>query len=447
MYIKHLTYFVAALLVLTGTATTFAQTADSVLTLQQCLDVAIKNNLLVKQSALDVERNRISYQQARENMLPSFNGSIDHSISDGRSLNPSTNQYATTQFTSATYGLNSSITLSSGLTLQNAVKQTSLAYQAGQMDFQQANDNLTLNVITSYLQVLNAEDQLTQANTQSAVSQKQTERQETLNKEGAVLPSAYYDLKGQAAADKLNVVNAKSALDIAKLTLLQLMNVPYNKNVKIQRQLADQLPTQYTETADQVYSKALTDLAYVKAAQLRRQSAEKGVQVAKGALIPSVSLGGNLGTNYSSSASGGTNLGYVNQLQNNYGTSFGLGINVPILNYFRNSNKVKLAKLDLLNTQYVEQNTRIQIRENIDQAYVNMTAAYDRYKLLVEQVDAFAESFRIAEIRFNSGVLTSVDFLIVKGNLDRAKTSLISSRYDYLIRTKILDYYQGRLTL
>lgn len=431
-----------------GVNTAQAQTPDTVLTLQQCLDIAIKNNLLVKQSELDVERNRISYQQARENMLPSLNGSVDHSISDGRSLNPSTNQYVTTQFTSATYGLNSSLTLSSGLTLQNAVKQTSLAYQAGKMDFQQAKDNLTLNIITSYLQVLNAEDQLTQANSQSAVSQKQEERQEVLNKDGAVLPSAYYDLKGQAAADKLNVVNAKSALDIAKLTLLQLMNVPYNKNVRIQRQLADQLPMQYNETADQIYSKALTDLAYVKAADLRRQSAEKGVQVAKGALIPSISLGGNLGTNYSSSAnSSGTTSGYVNQLQNNYGTSIGVGINVPILNYIQNRNKVKLAKLDLLNTQYVEQNVRIQLRENIDQAYVNMAAAYDRYKLLVEQVDAFGESFRIAEIRFNAGVLTSVDFLIVKGNLDRAKTSLISSRYDYLIRTKILDYYQGRLSL
>ena len=445
---KYLQYIFPVLLICFSVNTASAQTPDTALTLQQCLDIAIKNNLLVKQSELDVERNRISYQQARENMLPSLNGSVDHSISDGRSLNPSTNQYVTTQFTSATYALNSSLTLSSGLTLQNAVKQTSLAYQAGKMDFQQAKDNLTLNIITSYLQVLNAEDQLTQANSQSAVSQKQEERQEVLNKDGAVLPSAYYDLKGQAAADKLNVVNAKSALDIARLTLLQLMNVPYNKNVKIQRQLADQLPLQYNETADQIYSKALTDLAYVKAADLRRQSAEKGVQVAKGAMIPSVSLGGNLGTNYSSSAnSSGTSSGYVNQLQNNYGTSLGLGINVPILNYFQNRNKVKLAKLDLLNTQYVEQNVRIQLRENIDQAYVNMAAAYDRYKLLVEQVDAFGESFRIAEIRFNAGVLTSVDFLIVKGNLDRAKTSLISSRYDYLIRTKILDYYQGRLSL
>jgi len=262
-----------------------------------------------------------------------------------------------------------------------------------------------------------------------------------------VLPSSYYDLKGQAAADKLNVVNAKSTFELAKLTLLQLLNVPYKHNIKIQRQLPDQLPVPYNATADEIYNVALTDLAYVKAAQLRRQSAEKGLQAAKGALIPSVSLGGNLGTNYASTAGSGTTVSYINQLQNNYGTSLRIDINVPILNYFHNRNKVKLAKLDLLNAQIIEQNTRIQLRENIDQAYMNMTAAYDRYKLLVEQVEAFSESFRVAEIRFNSGILTSVDFLVVKGNLDRATTSLISSRYDYLIRTRILDYYQNRLAL
>jgi outer membrane protein len=445
---KYLKYLTTVLIALVSTGANFAQTADSVLTLQQCLDIAIKNNLLVKQSELDVQRSRISYQQARENMLPSLNGAIDHSISDGRSLNPSTNAYTNTQFTSATYNLSSNLTLSSGLTLQNSVRQTSLAYQAGQMDFQQAKDNFTLNMITAYLQVLNSEDQLTQANNQAAVSQKQAERQETLNKDGAVLPSAYYDLKGQSASDQLNVVNAKSNMDIAKLTLLQLMSVPYTRNVRIQRQLADQLPAPYMENATQIYDKALTDLALVKSAALRRQSAEKGVQVASGALLPSLYLSGGLGTNFSSTAnSGSPTVAYADQLKNNYGTSVGLGLSIPILNYFHNRNKITLAKIDLANAQYVEQNTRVQLRDNVDQAYVNMTTAYDRYKLIVDQVNAFAESFRIAEIRFNSGVLTSVDFLIVKGNLDRAKTNLINGRYDYLIRTKILDYYQGRLTL
>ena len=106
-----------------------------------------------------------------------------------------------------------------------------------------------------------------------------------------------------------------------------------------------------------------------------------------------------------------------------------------------------MAKPHLRYATYVEQNVRIQLKQNIDEAYVNMTSAFERYQLLTDQVNAFTESFRIAEVRFDSGVLTSVDFLVVKGNLDRAKTNLINSRYDYLIRSKILDSYQGRVSL
>lgn len=249
--------------------------------------------------------------------------------------------------------------------------------------------------------------------------------------------------------------------------------------MRLQRQASDQLPSVYVTTADEVYQKALSDLAYVKAATLRRQSAEKGVQVAKGASLPTLSLSGSLGTNYSSAATRSTfidssvvptksfintptgrqsvyavqqnyntsNIGYADQFKNNYGTSVSLGLSIPILNYFQNKNKIALAKLDLRNSQYIEQNTRIQLRQNVDQAYANMSAAFERFKLLNDQVNAFAESFRIAEVRFNAGALTSVDFLVVKGNLDRAKTNFINARYDYLIRSKILDYYQGRLSL
>jgi outer membrane protein len=124
-----------------------------------------------------------------------------------------------------------------------------------------------------------------------------------------------------------------------------------------------------------------------------------------------------------------------------------LGLNIPILNYFQNRNRISLAKIDLQSAQYTEQTNQVQLRVSVDQAYVNMDAAYERYQLLVKQVDAYNESFRIAETRFNSGVLTSVEFLIVKGNLDRARTSLINAKYDYLIRTKVLDYYQGKLAL
>jgi outer membrane protein len=477
--INYLLLPIFAVILIVLCKTSRAQSPDSVLTLQQCLDIAIKNNLSVKQSQIQMQTSRISYEQSRENLLPTLNGNISHNVSTGRSLNPFTNGYLNQQITSDSYNLGSSLILSNGLTLQNSIRESALAYQAGKMDFQQAKDNLTLNLIIAFLQVLNSEDQLNQAITQAEVSQKQEERLEILNKDGNIAPSQLYDLKGQAAGDRINVINARNTLDLAKISLLQLMSIPFRKNLKVQRQLSDQSPIVYNKTSNQVYNKALNDLAYVKASELRTLSAEKGVKVAKGYLFPTLSLSGNLNTNYSSAATrssfldsatvatgqfintagGGrqnvytvqqnysnANIAYADQFKNNYGTAVNLGLRIPILNYFQNKNRIILAKLNLLNNQYIEQNTRIQLRQNIDEAYLNMTSTYQRYLLLDEQVKAFAESFRIAEIRFNSGVLNSVEFLVVKGNLDRAKTSLINARYDYLIRSKILDYYQGNLS-
>lgn len=455
------------------------QLTDTVLTLQQCLDIAIKNNLQVKQSELQMEASRIYWQQARENLLPAINGNVNHSVSDGRSLNPFTNGYLNQQITSANYGLSGSLILSSGLTLQNNIKQTALAYRAGQMDFEQARNNLTLNLIIAYLQVLSSEDQLTQANTQAKVSQEQEKRLEILDKDGAAPPSQLYDLKGQSAGDQLGVVNSQNSLAIAKLNILQLMNVTYRPDIEFQRQPADALPIPYSESVNQVYNQALAGFAMVKAGTLRRESAEKGLKAAKGAMLPSLSLSGGWNTNYSSAAQRSvfvdssvvsTNqfiqtpagrqtvfatqqnysdqkISYRDQFKNNYGTSVSLGLNIPILNYVQNRNRITLAKLNLQDARYTEQSDQIQLKVNIDQAYVNMKSAYERYQLLSDQVNAFAASFRISEIRFNAGAITSVEFLVVKSNLDRAKIDLINARYDYLIRTKILDYYQGKLAL
>jgi outer membrane protein len=436
-------YFKYILILVCLSIKAFSQSAaDTVYTLQQCIDIAIKNNLTVHKSELQMETDRIYWQQARENLLPNLNGNISHTISGGRSQNADLT-YVNKQVTNADYNLSSSVILFNGLNLINSIKQTSLAYQAGKMDFEQAKNDISLNVITTYLQVLDNEDQLVQAKTQLSVSMKQVERLDILNKDGNIAPSQLYDLRGQLANDKLSIINTQSAIYSAKLNLLQIMNVMFNKDVKLARLTADQLPGVYASSSQQVYNTALNDLALVKAADLRVQSASKGVSAAKGFLYPTLSLNGGVSTLYSS----GSNGSYGGQFRDNYNTGFGLGLSIPIFNKFRSRNQVSLAKINLLDAKYTNDATKIQLKQNVEQAYVNMTAALDRYKIFQEQVDAYTESFRTAEVRFNDGVLTSVDYLVAKGNLDRAKTGLINARYDYYIRTKILDYYQGRLAL
>lgn len=436
-------YFKYLLLLTFLSAKAFSQSADSVLTLQQCIDIAIKNNLDVHKSQLQMEADRIYWQQARENLLPGFSGDVNHSLSTGRSQDPTTYTYVNQSITTGQYALNANVTLFNGLTLQNRIKQQSLAYQAGQMDYQQAKENITLSVITTYLSVLDNQDQLAQVQTQLEVSKKQLDRNEILNKDGNIAPQTLYDLRGQSANDKLSIVNTRNAVYAARLNLLQIMNVPFDKEVKLQRLTADQLPGAYAATSAQIYTKALADLSLVKAADLRQKSAEKAVSATKGNLLPSLSLSGGLLTNYSS----GSSAAFSDQFKNNYSTYGGLGLHIPILNSFKSRNAVALAKIDLQNAKYVAENTKIQLKQNIEQAYINMTSAYERYQILTDQVAAYSESFRIAEVRFNDGDLNSVDYLVAKSNMDKSKTSLINARYDYFIRTKILDYYQGKLAL
>ena len=424
-------------------ALTFAQTTDTVYTLQQCIDVAVRYNLDVKKSELQMETDRIYWNQARENLLPSLNSSIYHTINNGRSLDPTTYSYVNQQITSATYALNGNLLLFNGLTLMNSIKQTSLAYQAGKLDFQQAKNDVTLNVITTYLQALESEDQLALATTQIDVAQKQLDRLRILDKAGSISPSDVSDLRGTLATSKLSLIDARNAMYAAKLNLLQLMNIPYNRDVKLQRLNAGELPGQYNATADQVYNMALNSLPVVQAQDLRYQSSQKAVAAAKGLYYPSIGLNSGLFSNYSSF----DGRGYGSQIRNNYSYNFGIGVQIPILNFFKTRNGVAQAKINMLSARYTTETTKIQLKKNVDQAYINMSLAYERYQTLADQVDAYTQSFNVAQAKFNAGVITSVDFIIVKGNIDRAKLSLISSRYDYFIRAKILDYYQGKLNI
>jgi outer membrane protein len=473
-------YILLSIFLLAGLAAQAQTAVDSTLTLQQCLAIAIKNNLNVKQTGLTMDQDHIYFNQAKENLLPSITGNANRTLSQGRSINPVTNTYVNQSLTSDNYGINGSLTLFNGLALQNAIKQAALSYQAGKMDFQAAKDLVTVNIITGYLMVLDDEEILGQSRSQLAVAKENVDLAQVKDNYGAnAIASTLSDLKGAYAGNLVAVVNSQNNLDAAKLNLFNLMNIPYNLNAKLQPLNAQDLVGQYGVTPDQVYQTALSQLALVKSAELKRASAEKGIKVAQGQLLPTLALNGGISTNYSSVGQrsvfidstvvptgafvntpagkqsvmasqanfANQNISYGDQFKNNYGTSITLGLNIPIFTQFIKRNNVALAKINYLNAQYIEDNTKIMLKQQVEQAYYNMLAAYNRYQATQTQVDAYTESYRISKIRFDAGVLTSVDFIIAKNNLDAANLNLISARYDYFIYSKILDYYQGKLSL
>ena len=419
--------------------------AQTIYPLQQFIDTALANNIPVKQAGLRAEEAQVNWKQARMNLLPDLNASISHGVNSGRSIDPFTNTYVTQSVNRANYGISSGVVVFNGMTLQNRIKETSLSYEAARMESRQSRDELTINVIQAYLSVLTSEDQLRQAEKQVESSRKALERLEVLNSQGAIRPSDLSDLKGQLMNDQLLLLNGKNQLETFKLQLAQLMNKPYDPLMKLDRISADEFLSTYPSSAAEVFELALNQFAGVKAVELRTKSAMYNLKANRGQLYPTLSFGGDINTNYSSIAqSGGQKIPYSSQLRNNRYTAIGLGLRIPIFNQSFVRNRIKIADINLRNSELVEENTRLRLHQLIDQAYLNMTNSYERYKLLMEQVNAYQESFRAAEIRFQSGVGTSIDYLTAKDRLDRASISLVNAQYDYVLRKRILDYYKGK---
>jgi outer membrane protein len=312
------------------------------------------------------------------------------------------------------------------------------------------------------------------------VDLKQVERLELMKKEGAIpLMSTYYDLKGQYASDLVNIANNVNALETSKVNLFQLLNIPYRRDISYERIPMDLLRPEYGSSSDSIFQIAVNTLPIIKSVDLKTRASQKALSVARGAYYPTLIGYGSLQSNYSSVAQSQTptnifsdtskssyvnvgnsnypvisnvqgfnfnNIPFWDQLTNNRNEQIGLQLNIPILNYFRARNGVKRAKIDLQNAKYNAEATRNTLQQNVEVAYQNMISAYESYKGYREQTAALAESFRGAEIRFNEGAITSIDYLTTKNAYDRANTNFTAAKYNYIFRTKILDYYQGKLT-
>jgi outer membrane protein len=453
----------------------FASAQDS-MTLKEAVEIGIKNNIDVLQADLQMQKAGVDLKQSKEYMLPDLNASANYGKNFGRSIDPFTNSYIDQKVNYANYSAASNLLLFNGFYLQNQVKANKLGYEASKMELQQAKDNLTINIILAYLQVLSAEEMLKQSQNQVLVTEKQVERLGILNQSGAILPADFFDMKGQLATDQVAIADNKNNLATAKLNLVQLLNIPYNQNLELEKIPAENFNTDYSGTPGEIYQTALQQFAQVQATKLRTQSAEKNIRSIKGELFPTLSLGGSLNTNYSSVATrdyfvnttesqssnyvkidnsqypvfvkqdnyASRKISFGDQLSNNLFSAVNLGLTIPLFNASHIRNQVKLAKLNLKNDEYIEQNTKTQLQQAIERAFVNLTSASDKYKLLLEQENAFEESFKSAEVRFNAGAITSVDYLIAKNNLNRAQNNLITSKYDFVLREKVLDYYAGK---
>ena len=449
--------------------------AQQTYTLEKCLELAFENNFDLKGTELNAESSKVNLDQSWGNIMPSLNGNYNYGVNSGRSIDPFTNDYINQRLTFSNAGLSAGLPIFNGFRLKNSIKQSYLNLKASEMEVEEAKQNLTVRVTLAYLQVLNMRDLLEINTARLEVTKKQVDRLFVLYKEGQGNPADYTDMKGQLANEEVSVISSKNNLkqSVSDLFILLGLDSDYNAFFEDIDPLRDF--ALYPMTDDEIYTEALENLATFKTKALRQEAAESAVSVAKANFTPEISLFGQLNTNYSSAAQlftesgtsvvstgdfvniGGlqydvmtnqtqyesSDISYNDQFDNNLSTSYGLAVSIPLFNGFRAKNSVKLRKIELEQSEIELENTKFQYKQSIELAYANMEAAYYKFQTLKQQVEAFEESFRVNEIRFNNGVSNIVEYIISKNNLDTARQNLSMARYEFILRTKILDYYRG----
>lgn len=441
--------------------------------LEECVSIALQNNLDLKSANLRANSAKINHQQARADLLPRVNGNFNLGVNDGRSIDPFTNDFIEQELTFSNMGLNLNMTVFNGFRLLNAAKQNGLNRQASELEIEASKQDLILNVTLAYLQVLNSKAILELNKQRYETTKGQLKIQEDFFKNESGNPADYADILGQIANDETNILNAESALNNAKLNLIQLLNLPTGVSVDPEEIILDS--EKYSFSADQVYEEALNNLATFKANELRIEAAKKGVSVAKSQFTPEVSVFAGVNTNYSSVAetfnATGTsivetgdfvtvngedllvltestsfesqNISYSDQLDNNLNTVIGVSVSVPLINGFNAKNNVALEKINVEESMIQLERTNLEIKNAISQLHFDMEAAFNRINSLEKQVLAYQESYRINEIRFSNGVSNFLNYITSKNNLDNAKLNLTNAQFDYWLRVKILDYYRG----
>jgi outer membrane protein len=447
--------------------------------LEECIQVALQNNLTIKQTQLTLESENVRLSQAKTLNLPIVNGFTNLNANAGRNVDPFSNAVVTRTIGTNNLGVQASMPLYDGFKNKNALNRSKLSVEAALVDVAVQKNNIALQVAVAYLNVLSTEDLIDVAQKQIESTNIQMVRTQKLVKSGAVPETNLFDLDAQLANDELNVVNAVNNYETAKLTLKQAMNIVDDTQIKPKR---DGLPSLLVERYDaqvaDVYKSALNTLPEIKAGEIRNKIADKNIEIAKSEGLPTVSISSSWGTAYSSVAknltqSGSTsqaipvsaefqgqtvpfvinfpqanysseNIPYFSQIGNNQNVNIGVGVRIPIFNGYNSKYQVQGAKIQKLQTELQNESTKLQIKQNIDQAYINMLNAQKKYTATQAQVAALEKSFKASEIRYSAGSGTFVDYNLAKTNLDRAKSSLIISKYDYIFRTKILDFYQNK---
>lgn len=442
--------------------------------LEQCIDYALDHNIQIHQQEIQAKINENDYNQSLINVLPSVNANSNYSLSQGRALDQTTYQFTNNQkIQSVNISVNSSLTLFNGLQKYNTIRQNHFNMLASLQEVEAVKNDVALNVASAYLQILFSKELVEVSKSQLDITSQQVDRTAKLVEAGSLAQGSLLEVQAQESSEELSLVNAWNQLDIAYLTLTQLLYLDSVGNFQIEVP-AINIPSgaEILTPVSDIYKIAEQTLPQIKSADLQRQSAEMALKAAKGARSPRLSLSASYGTGYSDireklagynqqtqvigHTTGGEEVtstyqipvyeGYPikQQFKDNASTVYTLGLSVPIFNGWMANNAISNSKLRAQSAQYYFDDSKNQLYKQVQQAYADAKAALKKYNAAAKALEAQQESFKYTEQKYNVGLVNSVEYNTAKNQLIKTNSDLLQAKYDYIFRTKILDFYMGK---
>ena len=456
--------------------------------LKTCVEYAIQHNISVQQADIQARLAKLQSELAKSNQLPTLNGSTGMGLRLGRSIDPTTNGFTNTQFLYNNFGMNGGVQIFNAGKLKNNADAANLSWQASEADKQNTSNDISLSVATYYLQVLSAIEQAEIAKIQIGQTTQQLAATKKRVEVGLLPELNLLELETQLANDSSTYISANANVEQSKMSMKALLNLDASQPFDIQVQAVDQIKLQSFADLqpDYIYTVAAQNLPSVKAANLRVKAAEKNKLVAKANFYPTLSFGYNLSSNFSNVFNyvSGYNLtgvstpnattpfvtvnsakyyiqspvfspvttqrnwgniwnGWGDQVNNNFGQSFGLQMSIPIFNGNQSKITYKQSILNYRNASLQQENTNLKLKQDIDTAYNNAVIAFNKLVANQKATASAEKTYLFATKRYELGLLGTIELLNNQNNFLKAKMNFKAAQYEYVFRIKLLEFYKG----
>ncbi|TLX73918.1 TolC family protein [Labilibacter sediminis] len=421
--------------------------AQEAWSLEKCINYAFENNISIKRQKVNAEYQENQLKQSKNDRLPDLGASTDYGVNFGLvGVRVDENFFYTTDPThNLSVSTGGSVSVFSGSSLKNTIKKNEKDLLASQATTEKMMNDIALQITGHYLQILFDKELLAVAKEQFEVSNQQAERTKKLVDAGSQAMGNYLEIKSQAAKEALNVTQQENNLALSLLNLAQLLDLEEVVGFDVVYPEIPEISKLQLNKPSEIYRTALGIMPEIKSSQYQLESSEYDVKLAKSGFYPSINFNYNWRSNgwWFIDDNFNANIPFSDQFSDNRNTYLGASMRIPIFSKMQNKTRVKNAKIGVLDATYKLEQDKLTLRKEIQQAYADAMASYNKYLSSTEAVESFKESFRYTEQKFNVGLVNSVDYNVAKTDFTRAQSDLLQSRYEYILRNKILDFYKG----